>query len=194
MEIKIMTPTTFRSISLCWIKLAIVWLSLMVINGCSIQPPQGITAVTPFDVGRYEGLWYEIGRLDHSFERGLTDVNARYRGKPDGSIEVINRGFNPKSGEWEQATGRALFTDGKDRGSLKVSFFGPFYGGYHVVALDEKDYRWSLVMGPSRDYFWILSRDKQLPEALRLQLLDKARRFGIQTDQLIWVSQQRSDT
>jgi len=190
-----MTPNNFlQSICRSWPKLTGICLTILMLSGCSTQPPQGITAVTPFDVSRYQGKWYEIARLDHSFERGLTDINASYRGQPDGSIEVINRGFNPKTGEWEQANGRALFTHGKDRGSLKVSFFGPFYGGYHVVALDEKDYRWSLVMGPSRDYFWILSRDKQLPEALRNQLVDQARRLGIQTDQLIWVSQQRQDS
>lgn len=171
-----------------------LWVALSLFAGCSTQPPQGITAVTPFDVGRYQGQWFEIARLDHSFERGLTDVNATYRGQPDGSIEVINRGFNPKSAEWEQATGRALFTHGRDRGSLKVSFFGPFYGGYHVVALDEKDYRWSLVMGPSRNYFWILARDRQLPDDLRKQLLERTRALGIPTDQLIWLSQQRQDS
>jgi len=183
-----------HSLSSFWGRLLVVSLIALLASSCSTQPPQGVTAVTPFDVSRYQGKWYEIARLDHSFERGLTDINASYSGQPDGSIQVINRGFNPKSGEWEQAIGRALFTDGKDRGSLKVSFFGPFYGGYHVVALDEKDYRWSLVMGPSRDYFWILSRDKQLPEVLRLELIDQARRFGIETNRLIWVSQQRHDS
>ena len=177
-----------------WLLCFSLWVALSLLNGCSTNPPPGISAVTPFDVGRYEGKWFEIARLDHSFERGLTDVNASYRGQTDGSIQVINRGFNPESGEWEQATGRALFTHGSDRGSLKVSFFGPFYGGYHVVALDKKDYRWSLVMGPSRDYFWILARDRQLSDELRRQLLERARGLGIPTDRLIWVSQQRKDS
>ena len=177
-----------------WLAFFSLWVALSLLNGCSTNPPPGISAVTPFDVGRYEGKWFEIARLDHSFERGLTDVNASYRGQTDGSIQVINRGFNPEFGEWEQATGRALFTHGRDRGSLKVSFFGPFYGGYHVVALDKKDYRWSLVMGPSRDYFWILARDRQLSDELRHQLLERARGLGIPTDRLIWVSQQRKDS
>jgi apolipoprotein D and lipocalin family protein len=174
---------------------AILWLvAVAMLAGCSVNPPPGITPVAPFDAKRYEGKWYEMARLDHRFERGLTDVNATYRAQPDGSIQVINRGFNPEDRAWRQAEGRAYFTGDSRRGSLKVSFFGPFYGGYHVVALDDQDYRWSLVMGPDRDYFWILARDKQIPAALREQLIRRARQFGIDTGKLIWVSQTREDS
>lgn len=179
---------------------AVVWtglcglLVLVLLGGCSTSPPAGITAVTSFDVNRYAGKWYEIARLDHSFERGLTDINASYRLQPDGSLRVLNRGYDPAEGEWEQAEGRARFTGDSRTGSLEVSFFGPFYGGYHVAALDKTNYRWALVMGPSRDYFWILARDKQLSPALRDQLITRARQLGIRTERLIWVSQTREDS
>ena len=91
---------------------------------------------------------------------------------------------------WNEARGRAYFLDTPDIGSLKVSFFGPFYGGYHVVALDP-DYRWSMVVGPDRDYLWILARDKQLNPALQAQLLIQARGYGLPTDKLIWVTHTR---
>lgn len=160
-----------------WAWLAVfLMFALPVLTGCSTQPPQGVVVVTPFDVQRYEGKWYEIARLDHRFERGLTDISATYTRQPDGGVQVINRGYDGEDREWEQAVGKAFFTGDSQRGSLKVSFFGPFYGGYHVVALD-KDYRWSLVMGPDRDYFWILARDKQLSMDLRQQLLDRARQL-----------------
>ena len=171
---------------------AFLMFALPVLTGCSTQPPQGVVVVTPFDVQRYEGKWYEIARLDHRFERGLTDISATYTRQPDGGVQVINRGYDGEDRKWEQAVGKAFFTGDSQRGSLKVSFFGPFYGGYHVVALD-KDYRWSLVMGPDRDYFWILARDKQLSMELRQQLLERARQLGIATDKLIWTSQQRAD-
>lgn len=177
-----------------WLGILGLLLFAALFAGCSTSPPPGITAVSPFDVKRYEGKWYEIARLDHSFERGLTDINATYRAQPDGSVQVINRGFDPEDGAWQQAVGRAYFTGDNHRGSLKVSFFGPFYGGYHVVALDKKEYRWSLVMGPNRDYFWILSRDKTLPAELREQLIGRARQFGIDVDKLIWTIQQRADS
>ena len=170
---------------------ALALTALLAIAACSTTPPAGMTAVTPFEIARYTGKWYEIARLDHSFERGLTDVSATYRQQPDGSVEVINRGHD--GGQWRQAVGRALFTGPADRASLKVSFFGPFYGGYHVVALDQRDYRWAMVVGPDRDYLWILARDKALPASVREQLLNQASELGIDVSRLLWVSQTRED-
>ena len=163
---------------------------LWLVSGCSTAPPEGITSVTPFELSRYEGKWYELARLDHAFERGLSDVSATYQAQPDGSVRVINRGFDSKKGDWQQAIGRALFTGASNQASLKVSFFGPFYGGYHVAALDP-DYRWALVVGPSRDYVWILARDRQLSPSVRQQLLDQASQLRLPIEQLIWVSQTR---
>ena len=122
---------------------ALLLAALLVLGACSTAPPAGANVVTPFDVQRYAGKWYEVARLEHSFERGLSDVSATYKVQADGSVQVINRGYNADREQWKEALGRALFTGDSNRGSLKVSFFGPFYGGYHVVALDEVDYRWA---------------------------------------------------
>jgi apolipoprotein D and lipocalin family protein len=161
---------------------------------CSTAPPDGVQAVTSFELNRYLGKWHEIARLDHSFERGMSDVNATYQLQDDGSVKVINRGYDTQRGAWKEAVGHALFIGDRQTGSLKVSFFGPFYGGYHVIALDQENYRWSLVAGPSRDYLWILARDKTLPADIREQLVNRARALGFATEKLIWVEQQREDT
>jgi len=161
--------------------------------GCSTAPPEGLHSVTPFDLDRYLGRWYEIARLDHSFERGMSDVNATYQLQEDGSVKVINRGYDTQRQTWKEAIGRALFVGDRQTASLKVSFFGPFYGGYHVIALDRQNYRWSLVAGPDRDYLWILARDKTLPAESREQLVSQARALGFATDKLIWVDQARID-
>ena len=164
-----------------------------VLAGCSsMQPPQGIAAVSPFDLARYEGRWYELARLDHSFERGMMDVSATYQRQSDGSVRVVNRGFDVAKNQWRQAVGKALFTGDANTASLKVSFFGPFYGGYHVAALDA-DYQWALVVGPDRSYCWILSRTKQLAPALREQIIARAKALGIDTQALIWVTHERTD-
>ena len=174
------------------IRLVVLMLTaLLAMTGCSTTPPAGMSAVTPFEIARYTGKWYEIARLDHSFERGLTDVSATYTQQPDGSVEVINRGHD--GAKWREAVGRALFTGEPNRASLKVSFFGPFYGGYHVVALDQQHYRWAMVVGPDRDYLWILARDKALPASVREQLLNQASELGIDVSRLLWVSQTREE-
>src|SRR5690554_7009160 len=94
--------------------------------------PSGIEPVTGFDQDRYLGTWYEIARLDHSFERGLSRVTAEYTLNDDGSIRVINRGYNTEKGAWKEAEGRAKFVGDSEVGHLKVSFFGPFYASYVV--------------------------------------------------------------
>ncbi|MBX9347400.1 lipocalin family protein, partial [Chromobacterium vaccinii] len=93
---------------------------------------------------------------------------------------------------WRQAVGKAWFNGPADVASLKVSFFGPFYGGYHVAALDP-GYRWAVVVGPDKDYLWLLSRDKQPAPAAKPALLAVTARLGVPADKLIWVRQDRGD-
>ncbi|MCB1913475.1 MAG: lipocalin family protein [Rhodocyclaceae bacterium] len=191
MNLHLNTVLPFRAASL---RTLLPVLAVVGVAACSTLPPQGVTPVSPFDVERYKGKWYEIARLDHSFERGLTNVSATYRPQADGSVEVINRGYDAEEGKWREAVGRAVFTGSSDRGSLKVSFFGPFYGGYHVVALDQQDYRWAMVMGPDRGYLWILARERQLSPAVRAALLRQAVALGVNTEAVIWVKHERDDS
>ncbi|MDP3875442.1 MAG: lipocalin family protein [Methylobacter sp.] len=161
-------------------------LALSVLTGCT-GIPEGIKAVDGFDINRYLGTWYEIARLDHRFERGLEKISATYTLREDGGVDVLNKGWDVKAGEWSQAQGKAYFVEQPDKGRLKVSFFGPFYGGYNIIELDKQNYAYSMVTGPDRSYFWILSRTPQLPEAKLQALLKRAKALGFATDQLIFV-------
>lgn len=155
------------------------------LGGCA-GVPDGIEAVDDFDAERYLGRWYEVARLDHRFERGMDNVTAQYTARPDGGIDVVNRGYLRAEGRWEEAQGRAKFVGARDRGQLKVSFFGPFYGGYNVIDLDP-DYQLSLVAGPSRDYLWILARQPAPPRDALERVVRRAAELGFDTDALIWV-------
>jgi apolipoprotein D and lipocalin family protein len=161
-------------------------IALPLLSACT-QVPDGVTPVRGFDISRYLGTWYEIARLDHSFERGLVAVSATYELNPDGSVKVVNRGFDPETCRWREAVGRAKFMAEPDTAHLAVSFFGPFYGGYTVFALDRENYAWAVVSGPSRAYLWILSRSPDLPEATREKLVETARKLDFPTDALIRV-------
>jgi len=160
-------------------------LAFMWLTGCS-GIPSGTEAVTGFELERYLGTWYEIARLDHSFERDLDCVSAYYSQRDDGGVRVINRGFNLAQETWKEAEGRAYFIDGADVGRLKVSFFGPFYGGYNILELDE-DYQWALVAGPNRGYLWILARSPSLGEERLEWLTQRAADMGFAVDELIEV-------
>jgi len=158
--------------------------------GCT-GVPNGLQPVSGFDGDRYLGRWYEIARLDHSFEKNLSNVSAQYAKMQNGDIKVINRGYDEKAGEWKQIEGRARFIKEETVGSLKVSFFGPFYGGYHVIELDTENYGHAMVSGPSRSYLWILSRTPTLDEDIYTAMVDKAARMGFDTSKLIKVKHDR---
>lgn len=158
---------------------------VLLLQACS-QLPENIEPVTDFDVNRYLGTWYEIARLDHSFERGLQQVTAEYSLRDDGGIKVVNRGFDTQKQEWDEATGKAYFVGDKDVGQLKVSFFGPFYGGYNIIALDEA-YQYAMVCGPDRSYLLILARTPDLDQSIVEDLVKAAGGLGFATQELIYV-------
>lgn len=167
-----------------------VALSLALVACRSPTPPKGVTPIRHFDASRYLGKWYEIARLDNRFERALEQVTAHYGKRKDGGISVLNRGFDPMRGEWKESEGKAYFTGEPSVAALKVSFFGPFYGGYNVIALDD-DYQYALVSGPNRDYLWILSRTPTLPPQVQQNYMTIARGLGFPVDSLLWVKQTR---
>lgn len=169
-------------------KLCVI-LSALVSFSCSVAPLKDVKVIDHFSSDKYLGTWYEIARLDHSFERGLEHVTANYSPRADGGLKVVNRGFDSKTQQWQQSVGKAYFIGSPQVAALKVSFFGPFYGGYNVIDLDP-DYSYALVAGPNRDYLWILSRTPTLSMETRDKLLQVAKDYGFNTAALIWVNQQ----
>jgi apolipoprotein D and lipocalin family protein len=156
--------------------------------GCT-GTPEKVKPVDNFKLERYLGKWYEIARLDHSFERGLTRVTAQYTIRDDGGVRVLNRGYSEKEKRWKEAEGKAFFVQGTDKGHLKVSFFGPFYGSYIVFELDHQNYGYSMVCGPDKSYLWILARDPEIKNDLKETLTATAAALGFDVSGLIFVDQ-----
>jgi apolipoprotein D and lipocalin family protein len=159
----------------------------LLVFGC-VGVPQGVQVVEDFEVDRYLGTWYEIARLDHPFERGLSDITATYTLREEGGISVLNRGYDPERESWREATGKAFFVGEETSGRLKVSFFGPFYGGYNLIALDREGYRWAMVAGPDRSFLWILARTPTPDPATVERLVSRAEALGFPVADLIFVS------
>lgn len=168
---------------------------LLTISACSqvMSPEAEQSIVRSFDPTQYVGTWYEIARLDNRFEKGLEQVTAHYSIEEDGTLKVVNRGFNAEKNDWSEAVGKAKFVDpanadGTRTGRLKVSFFGPFYGEYNILELDKPYYNYTLVSS-GRDYLWILSRTPQLTYPIKQHLMAKAKALGFATDQLLFIRQ-----
>lgn len=150
--------------------------------------PRDAQVITGFELEKYLGKWYEIARLDYRFEKNLDHTTAEYSMNKDGSVKVVNRGFNTKKKKWEEAEGVAQLREEENKAAFKVSFFGPFYSGYNVIGLDA-NYRFALVAGKDLDYLWLLSREKVMPEEIKSSFLNIATSIGYITDDLIWVNQ-----
>lgn len=148
--------------------------------------PDGVEPVTGFDKSRYLGLWHEIARLDHSFERDLVDVTADYALREDGAVRVVNSGTDSGTGERRSAEGHAKFVGDDTTAHLKVSFFGPFYGSYIVFELDP-DYQYAFVAGYNLDYLWLLTREPEISDEVRSKFISRAQSLGFATDQLVWL-------
>lgn len=162
-------------------------LGIMGLSFCSCSTiPKGVSAVTSFEKGKYLGKWFEIARFDFKFEKGLNNTTAEYSLNSDGKIKVVNRGYDYEQKIWKEAVGKAKFAGDDSIAMLKVSFFGPFYAGYNVIAIDA-EYKYALVSGSSFKYLWILSREKTIPEDIKSSYLEKAENLGFETANLLWV-------
>lgn len=144
------------------------------------------TTVKNLDLSRYLGIWYEIARFDHSFERGVEFATANYILEDDNRVKVVNSGW--KDGKYKESVGKAFLPDPENEPArLRVSFFGPFYSDYRVLMLSE-DYDYALVGSKSANYLWILSRKPYVPREMMEQILAEARRRGYDTSLLLWVN------
>ena len=148
--------------------------------------PKGAVAIEPFVKDKYLGKWYEIARLDFKYEKNLNNTTAEYSLNKNGTIKVDNKGYNTKDEKWDQSIGKAKFVRDDNIGMLKVSFFGPFYGGYNVIAIDS-EYKYALIAGSSLKYLWFLSREVSMPDEIKNKYLKMAKEIGYTTADLIWV-------
>ncbi|MBS0586616.1 MAG: lipocalin family protein [Proteobacteria bacterium] len=164
------------------------FLLIILLGGC-VSVPQNVAPVDGFELNRYLGKWYEIARLDHSFERGLANITAEYSLREDGGVKVVNRGFSAVDNKWKEAEGKAYFVGSPQEGYLKVSFFGPFYGAYIVFELDKEDYQYAFITSYDKSYLWLLARTPVVSDEVLNRFIQKAGELGFATDKLIFPKQ-----
>ncbi len=162
------------------------WLVLISCGTPKELRTDNIPSVKKLDINKYAGTWFEIIRLDHSFERGLEQVTATYIPEDDGKIKVINKGFDTEDQEWSTAEGKAYVPNPDKPGELKVSFFLWFYADYKVIKLDE-NYQWAMVTSKSKEYLWVLSRKSEMDKSTLDDLLDFARSEGFPLEKIVYV-------
>lgn len=168
-------------------RFAIAIIAVLGLTGC-LGMPEKVSPIKSFELSRYVGKWYEIARLDHSFERGLEKISAEYSIAGDGGVSVVNRGYSSEDAEWKEAIGKAYFVNDKNEGYLKVSFFGPFYGSYVIFEIDQANYEYAFISGPDTSYLWLLARKPDVPQEVIEKFKKRSKELGFNTDELIFVN------
>ena len=148
------------------------------------------TSVVPdVDLQRYAGVWYEIARFPHSFEKDLVGVTATYTLGEDGKIGVLNQGYRGTfEGRIKKTRARAKVPDPRNPGSLKVFFFLFIGAAYNIMMLDN-DYQYALVGSSTPNFLWILSRTPEMNPDIYDMLVAEAQRRGYDVNRLQIVPQ-----
>ena len=144
--------------------------------------------MTGFQAERYLGTWYEIARLDHSFERGMSRVTAEYTRRDDGGLNVLNRGYVDADKAWKQATGKAYFVDDPGHRPPEGVVLRPLLRRLrHLRTRPDRTTATRMVSGPDTSYLWLLARSPTLDAATKERLVQRAKALGFDTSQLIFV-------
>jgi len=149
-----------------------------------------LSTVSKVDLNRYLGRWYEVARIDHSFQRNCVASTAEYSLLPNGYIRVVNscRKYT-LDGEKTSIEGKAWSIDKDTNAWLEVQFFWPFRGDYVIIDLDEQNYSYAVVGHPSRNYLWILSRAPQMEDRLYNEIMKKIAKQGYDLNRIKRYSQ-----
>lgn len=149
------------------------------------------TTVPYVDISRYMGTWFEIASIPVRFQRDCVGTTANYTLLDNGQVEVLNTCKKYElNGEMIEAKGRGRVVEAATNSKLEVSFVGPFFrdtwffwADYWIVELGE-NYEYAVVGSPSREYLWILSREKTLDEDLFNSILERREKDGYDVSRL----------
>lgn len=150
--------------------------------------PKRAVAVNPFNLDRFLGRWHEIARLDYRYERTIRNTTIDYSQNEDGTLRVVNRGYDYSKRKRIYTAGKAWFTGANDVAKMKLSYFKGLSFGYNVIGVDP-EYKYALVVGENLHRLWLLSRETTIPESVRHAFLHKARMIGFDISKLVWIEQ-----
>jgi len=165
--------------------------SLVCLAGLARAAEKPLETMPFVDLQKYQGVWYEIARFPHSFEKGCACATAEYRIIAPDRVSVLNRCLTA-SGETRDIAGHATVVDRQSNAKLEVVFDNWFFklfswlvkGKYWIMYVDP-DYRPAIVGAPGRTYLWILAREPRLDDSVYLDLVERCRQQGFAVEKLI---------
>ncbi len=134
-----------------------------------------VTTVDSVELSRYLGVWYQQAFFPASFQKANCGkvVTAEYSLKKNGKIRVVNTCYSDAEGKVIKRTAKGTaYPIDSSNSKLKVTFFWPFKGDYWIVKLDQKNYSYTVVSDPKREYLWILSRTMSMKTSTYEEITD----------------------
>lgn len=151
--------------------------------GCQNEPLE----VAQVELPRLQGKWFEIAKLPRPSQAGCVGTTAEYRLVSDHELLVVNECHEGPGGALKRVAARAVASDSAEPAKLSLDF-GFAYGDYWILEVGE-DYEYAVIGHPSRDYLWILSRERTLAPAKLEAALSHARERGFPTAVLEYTAQ-----
>ncbi len=179
-----------------FLSLASLALIALLAGGCATTRPQpmekpktALRTVQHVDLPRFMGDWRVIANIPYFAEKGCVDSIESYALRPDG---VIENWFTFRKGSFDapQKTfrARAKVVNKQTNAEWRVTFFGLITVPYLVIDMDPA-YRWTVIGHPSRNYGWIMARDRTLPAATYEAILDRLAAQGYDPARFVKVPQ-----
>lgn len=157
--------------------------------GKAAKAENPVQTVSSVDIQRYLGVWYQQAFYPARFQKADCGkvVTAEYSLLKNGKIRVVNTCYADADAKVvkNRAKAKAWSVD-PSNSKLKVMFFWPFKGDYWIVKLDQKNYSYTVVSDPSREYLWILTRDKVFDQITYQEIVDWLQSNGWNIDRLVF--------
>ena len=151
-------------------------------------PP--LRTVPHVDLARYMGDWRVIANIPYFAEKGCVDSIESYALRPDGTIENWFT-YRKQTFTAPQKTvrARAYVTNPATNAEWRVKFLGGLISAPYLILDLDPNYHWTVVGHPSRNYGWIMAREKTLPSETYQAILHRLAAQGYDPARFVKVPQ-----
>lgn len=160
--------------------------SFLFLFGCATKTTP-LNKVASVDTQKFMGTWYVIANIPTFIEKDATHGIERYTwNEKENRIDIMFT--QKKGGELKEYPQKAWVHDPSGN-EWRVQMWWPLKFPYLIIDL-APDYSYTVVSVPDRDYLWIMSREKTMPEATYNEILGRLR---LQKFDLTKIEKQKQD-
>ena len=162
-----------------------MWLAVIAASWMGCEPP--LDTAPSVDTSQLTGTWYEIAHLPRTTQDGCSGTTATYMPQAEDGHFSVTHQCTLASGAVSTSNATLYVLDKTTNSKLGIDL-GGFIGDYWILEVPS-DYRYLVVGHPSRSYWWLLSRSKQIAPSDLTTVLAHAQAAGFDTSQLIYTAQ-----